>query len=286
MTAAKKTFVASAPSVNESLLPRKGARRRVEIPAEVLRGLNEGSLETVNLVEALAVDMIALLGAVLKQLDLKREARSMLQAAGALAEAGFLDRLRGVVALLQPVIATHRRRDELLAALRCHPSDTVRSWGASLEVELAAESLTDRLAAIRPYAADRHFGVREWAWMAVRPHLAEQIEASIALLVDWTADDDANLRRFAVEATRPRGVWCSHIAPLREQPQLGLPLLEPLRSDPHRYVQLSVANWLNDASKSQPKWVRSLCAQWKREAKSKHTDWIVHRAQRTLRKSE
>ncbi len=46
----------------------------------------------------------------------------------------------------------------------------------------------------------------------------------------------------------------------------------------------SVANWLNDASKSQPDWVRDVCARWLRESPAKETAWIANHATRTLRK--
>lgn len=122
--------------------------------------------------------------------------------------------------------------------------------------------------------------------MFVRPFVAAELEQGLALLQAWVADSDPNVRRFAVEGTRPRGVWCAHIAALKERPELGLPLLEPVRADPSRYVQLSVANWLNDAGKSRPDWVEALCARWERESPAKETKWIVNRALRTLMKAE
>jgi 3-methyladenine DNA glycosylase AlkC len=101
----------------------------------------------------------------------------------------------------------------------------------------------------------------------------------------WVKDANANVRRCAVEATRPRGVWCAHIDSLKTDPSPGLALLEVVRSDPSRYVQKSVANWLNDASKSRPDWVRSVCKRWKKESRTAETAWIINHATRTIRKA-
>lgn len=165
---------------------------------------------------------------------------------------------------------------------QAHSADTVRGWACFMIGAHPRLPLPSRLEAIRPLADDPHFGVREWAWLALRPHLARELEAAIVQLTAWTSSPSEYLRRFACEALRPRGVWCSHIAELKHEPQRALPILAPLRADPAVYVQDSVANWLNDAGKDQATWVRGLCAQWLRDSPSDSTRRITQRALRNL----
>ena len=108
------------------------------------------------------------------------------------------------------------------------------------------------------------------------------VAAAVRLLQPWAAHPDPNIRRFASEATRPRGVCCAQIDTLKKEPWRGLPLLEPLRADDSRYVQNSVANWLNDAAKTQPAWVQEVCARWSRGRAPAATQYIVRRAQRSI----
>jgi 3-methyladenine DNA glycosylase AlkC len=164
-----------------------------------------------------------------------------------------------------------------------HASDTMRGFAAYCLSNAPGLTLADQLEHIKPLANDPHFGVREWAWLALRPNLVARLAHAIELLTPWSLHESANIRRFASEALRPRGVWCAHIAELKANPGLALPLIAPLRSDASRYVQDSVANWLNDASKDQPDWVRQLCASWLAESQTTQTAYIVKRALRSLR---
>jgi 3-methyladenine DNA glycosylase AlkC len=170
---------------------------------------------------------------------------------------------------------------ERFEELGAHPNDTVRGWAAYVLAAAPGLDLESRLDRMKPLAADPHFAVREWAWLAVREEIARDIRESIHLLTPWTCDPSPNVRRFASEATRPRGVWCAHIEELRRRPELGLPILEPLRFDRSRYVENSVANWLNDASKTRPDWVRKICAAWEEDA-----PYIARRASRSISKSQ
>ena len=232
--------------------------------------LNGGSVASATLTEGLAIDFAQLLAAAVPAIGAARLEQMHGQAA-----AGITKRMALAAQLLLDAQAD-------LTPLLAHPSDTVRGWACFAIAAQAGLTLPQQLAGMRPLADDGHFGVREWAWLALRPRLAAELGDAIALLVPWTAEPSERLRRFACEALRPRGVWCAHIGQLKDEPQLALPLLQPLRADPAVYVQDSVANWLNDAAKSRPDWVRALCGQWLQESASAATQRICKRAQRSL----
>lgn len=243
-----------------------------EIPRHVLEALNTGTRESANLAEALAVDFIVLLLSV--HPDVELDDLGLLVSS----PPSITERMRRVGQILSRDFGVDYV-DELIN----HPSDTVRSWAAYVIGLDPYLKLRERLKLIRALADDSHFGVREWAWMPLRPHIAANIEEAIKLLKPWTRNKSPYLRRFAVEATRPRGVWTAHIERLKQDPQLGLPLLEPLRADPEKYVQDAVSNWLNDAAKSQPEWVREVCATWSSNPKANAaTARICRRALRTI----
>ena len=105
------------------------------------------------------------------------------------------------------------------------------------------------------------------------------------ILSGWASSKDENIRRFTTESIRPRGVWCKHIERLKTEPELALPVLEKLKTDSSKYVQDSVGNWLNDASKTSPDFVEDLCERWQSESANKHTEKIIRKALRTLNKA-
>jgi 3-methyladenine DNA glycosylase AlkC len=243
----------------------------VKVPAAILADLNAGTRESATLAEGLAVDHAALMAVAVPDVPPGAAARL------AVGKPSITERMRiGGELLLEHVGLGG------LDAVLGHESDTVRGWAAYAIGLAPGLSLAERLTLIRPLANDSHFGVREWAWMPLRPHIAHDVSRAIRQLEPWVYEESAYLRRFAVEATRPRGVWCEHIPKLKENPRLGLPLLKPLRADPERYVQVSVSNWLNDAAKSKPDWVRDLVDGWADGCEDGNTLRICRRAVRSL----
>jgi 3-methyladenine DNA glycosylase AlkC len=265
----------------EHLLGRKGAARIALIPPEVLEALNAGRIPTVNLNEFLALDLALLARNVASAIGLDPQAERLEDALAMLSAFPPVRRHAHIARALYDLALPRGDRDAVAHALASHPSDVARSWAAQW-IAFSAMPLSEKLQSVLRFAADPHFGVREMAWMAVRDEIGGDVDFAVRLLLPWATHPDANVRRFASEATRPRGVWCAQIEVLKREPWRGLPLLEPLRGDESRYVQNSVANWLNDAAKTQPGWVREVCERWSRGSGSAATGYIVRRATRSL----
>jgi 3-methyladenine DNA glycosylase AlkC len=279
---AKRASVAKAP-LKERKSP--GPRRVADVSQEIIDAIHRGERSTSNLVEALAIDpfiVAKLFVARANREDLIPwfEQTRLLRPAWTMPKA---------VLAIGAAFATLRELDDLDQALfdslARDRSDVIRSFACFALANRKGEKLPKKLKAIEPLAADEHFGVREFAWMAVRPHLILDLETGIRELTKRTRHADANVRRFASELTRPRGVWCQHIEALKRDPAPALPILEPLRADPSEYVRSSVGNWLNDASKSRPDFVREVCERWRRESPVPETTAICRKALRTLEKA-
>jgi 3-methyladenine DNA glycosylase AlkC len=260
---------------------RKGSRSTKDIPTEIMIQLNHGKIETANLVEWLAVDQKILLFNLLQELNRNQYYASITSDIDALKKqtVNTINEAIGV-GLFKNIQAN--KDFDIFPKLANHTSDSVRCWATYIIGFDANLSISEKLLKIQPFAADDHFGVREICWLATRKSISENLLESIDILSIWAKNSNENIRRFATEAIRPRGVWCAHIEVLKQKPELALSILEPLKSDSSKYVQNSVANWLNDASKTKPEFVIEICKRWKSESNTKETSYIVSRALRTL----
>lgn len=262
---------------------RKGARSIKDIPPDILIQLNNGEIETANLTEWLAVDQRLLLENLLQQNDRLEYLKPILKKVDELKKQ-TVNSINEAIGLGILDLAGNNKDEKFLLKLSTHQADLVRCWAAYTIGRNKIYTTKEKLEKIQQFAADNHFGVREICWMTVRPDISKNLTESLSILIEWTKHENENIRRFASESTRPRGVWCEHIPELKQNPGLGLEILDSLRSDSSRYVQDSVGNWLNDASKSQPEFVIEICDEWLRESDTKETKYIVKKALRTIHK--
>lgn len=262
---------------------RKGARSIKEIPPLILEQLNKGETATANLTEWLAVDQKLLLKNILSKYNREAYLEPVLKILKNLKKQTVNTINEAIGNELLTLTSIHNDTD-FLNLLKSDKADMARCWAAySIGKDLKIP-LNEKLKMIQHFAADKHFGVREISWLAVRKDIIDNVVESISILSTWTSSEDENIRRFATEATRPRGVWCEHIEILKQNPEKALSILNPLNSDPSKYVQNSVANWLNDAGKTNPDFVVQLCSEWEKQNFTKQTAYIIKRALRTINK--
>ncbi|MGN7414916.1 DNA alkylation repair protein [Paenibacillus sp. SAF-068] len=270
--------------IPEAILLRKGARKAAEIPEHIRNGLQAGQIESVNLTEWLAVDHVFLFQKVTHEWGMDAETIEIMEQLKQMNEHRIMKIIPAIG--MQWLNLLNRlpiyERTNLFRSIAEHRSDSVRCWAAYIIGLDSGLNLTEKLEHIRPFAADHHFGVREIAWMAVRESISAELSLALQQLIPWSVDPDPLIRRFAIESIRPRGVWAKHIQELKENPTMALPLLDAVKSDAHKYVQDSVSNWLNDAGKTNPEWVRQVCATWIQQSDTKHTLRIITRAKRSL----
>jgi len=267
--------------IPEHIANRKGARSLKDLNPEVVDYLNAGKVATKNLMEWLATDQLILLKTVLEPLNKMDWFPSFEEAVNAQKKPTANSNAK----LIGQTFTQLTDNAFAKAHLANHQSDIVRCWGCWSE-SLFQDTVDDLLDTMKPYAADSHFGVREVVIFASKERLIEDLDSSVNILFEWISDKDENVRRYAIEALRPVGVWTKKIPEFQENPEMALHILEPLKSDASKYVRDSVGNWLNDASKSQPEWVKSVCNRWERESKTKETSYIIKKGLRTIEKKK
>jgi len=266
----------------QDLSQRKPARRTSEVPESVRLELSAGTIQTKNLVEWLVVDRFSLFKSLVdgglvfaSKAELEELKSDMLQVAALKKSQRIGDFLKDRLQV----------GDKNWKALSMHTSDVVREW-AAIVVGLSDLKFSRKLAWIKSFADADNAGLREVAWIALRRDVVANTAACIDALIPWTGSRNERLRRFASEVTRPCGVWAPYCPVLRKSPELAIELLEPLQSDESKYVRDSVGNWLNDASKTKPEWVKQVSQKWLERSNTPETNYIVRRGLRTIRKKE
>lgn len=133
------------------------------------------------------------------------------------------------------------------------------------------------------YPALAYFTQFSTAEYAIRPFIERYGVDAIAVLHEWTRDENEHVRRLASEGFRPRLPWAAPLRFLLADPTPALPILEALKADPSEYVRRSVANHLNDISKTHPELVLETVQKWKENAAPSTLKLCKH-ALRTLLK--
>lgn len=158
--------------------------------------------------------------------------------------------------------------------LRFHVPGVIARWLAD-HPELALQEL-------RSLANDGDLLVAEAVQaFGVRPQAESLGPQVLPFLLDWARDPSEFVRRAAIEAVRPRGVWVKHLSWSVEAPSYLVPLFEQLRGDRSQYVANAVGNALNDIAKKNPQLVLELCARWLSEGEA--GPWQEHIVRKALR---
>lgn len=143
------------------------------------------------------------------------------------------------------------------------------------------------------------YGQDEWNWevsiealerytqyssseFAVRPFVINREERMMAQMYEWSKHENEHVRRLSSEGCRPQLPWGQALSKYKKDPAPILPILEQLKTDSSLYVRKSVANNLNDISKTHPDLVVKIAQDW--YGKNEKTDWIIKHGCRTLLK--
>ncbi len=122
------------------------------------------------------------------------------------------------------------------------------------------------------------------AEFGIRPFLRDQPEAALEILAGWVRHENAHVRRLVSEGTRPLLPWGIRLHRFVENPGPVLELLENLRDDKSEYVRRSVANNLNDISKSHPDLVVQVARRWMRDAPDARQRLVRHGLRTLIKK--
>lgn len=120
----------------------------------------------------------------------------------------------------------------------------------------------------------------------MRPIIVAFPEKSMALLLEWSLDENKRVRRLASECLRIRLPWAKKMTTALDYFDIYAKLLTNLKDDPDKTTQKSVANNLNDLYKEDITKFDTIVSSWKTPDMTKECAWIIKHGSRTKRKRE
>ena len=118
----------------------------------------------------------------------------------------------------------------------------------------------------------------------MRPLLARYPKATMALLLEWSRDENLRVRRLASECMRIRLPWAKRQTVVLDYFEDFTTILTNLKDDRDKSIQKSVANNLNDLYKEDPDKFERILQTWQKEELSPSCAWIIKHASRTKNK--
>ncbi|MCB1167983.1 MAG: hypothetical protein KDK33_17640, partial [Leptospiraceae bacterium] len=116
---------------------------------------------------------------------------------------------------------------------------------------------------------------------AIRYFINAYPDQTLARIHQWKSDSHYHVRRLCSEGLRPRLPWAQKINfPI----EAALPVLDELFADSTRFVTRSVANHINDISKSNPELAVQSLGRWKKSKRQnpEEMDFIIRHGLRGL----
>lgn len=116
---------------------------------------------------------------------------------------------------------------------------------------------------------------------AIRTFMDADLDRTLKAALGWTEHPDEHVRRLASEGTRPFLPWARRVKALTARPEATTDILDALYRDDSEYVRRSVANHLNDLSRTDPAHVVEQARKWTSDPDT-NTPKLVRHALRTL----
>jgi 3-methyladenine DNA glycosylase AlkC len=106
---------------------------------------------------------------------------------------------------------------------------------------------------------------------AIRKFINSFPNQTLEIIVEWSKDSNYHVRRLASEGTRQKLPWGQKI---HIDPKATISILDNLYTDSTRFVTRSVANHLNDLSKSHPEFIISTLEKWLASGKQSENEML------------